>query len=113
MTEFDNRKHGGALYRRGCRCEVCVAAMTEYRRQYNKQTDRPSKLRLPIRPLLDWVVRTESTEMVHPRALWKWLADPDGTMDVYWADRYAIKLGSHPAEIWGMDFYADIPVEVS
>ena len=109
MTEFDNRKHGGSLYRRGCRCEICVQAMVEYRRQY-RVTDKPSKLKLPVRPLLEWVIRTESTAMVHPRALWRWLSNPDALMDVYWADRYAIQLGTHPMNIWGMAFYADIPV---
>lgn len=112
MTEFEGRKHGGSLYRRGCRCEVCVEAMVQYRRQYNKQTDRPSKLRLPIAPLVNWIVSTGSVEMMHPRVWWRWQSNPEMTIDVYWADRYAIQLGSHPAEIWGLDFYSDIDVAV-
>lgn len=28
-------------------------------------------------------------------------------IDVYWADKWSIKLGMHPFEIFGMDFYQD------
>lgn len=32
------------------------------------------------------------------------------TFDVYWADYWACKLGYHPIEIWGNEFYSGIEV---
>jgi hypothetical protein len=28
-------------------------------------------------------------------------------IDIYWADKWAVKLGMHPIEIFGMQFYAN------
>lgn len=39
---------------------------------------------------------------LEPTTLWRW---KNNGMDVWVADRWACKLGYHPIEIWGQDFY--------
>jgi hypothetical protein len=68
-----------------------------YRAAYRK-----TAVRLDANCLVDRLQSDGRTGAVANSLLSKWRKSG---MDVYNADRWAVKLGYHPFEIWGSDFY--------
>lgn len=97
------KKHGTAMYRRGCRCDICVITMREYRYKFKPLTDA-TKLRLPVQPLVERLTAEGRMKELDPHRLYQW-EKMGNQISVYWADKWAVKLGFHPFEIWGWDFY--------
>ena len=94
----DGWNHGRSTYlKHKCRCEICVEDARLYRATYRKSVVRLDANHLVLRLQLDG-----RTGAVANSLLSKWRKSG---MDVYNADRWAVKLGYHPFEIWGSDFY--------
>ena len=94
----DERIHGRSTYLKyQCRCTVCVEDAREYRVNRKKPV-----LMLDGEPLIDRLTRDGRITSIKTSATHKWRTRG---MSVYLADRWAIKLGYHPVEIWGNDFY--------
>lgn len=103
MTRELTKKHGTARYRQGCRCDICVETMRAYRRQFKPLSDA-SKLMLSVEPLLERLYLAGRLSEVDNHCLYRWRKNGN-MMNIYWADRWAIRYGFHPFEIWGWDFY--------
>lgn len=102
------RVHGVSGYRTwGCRCEVCVEAMRADRRKYRKKSDS-CRIRFSPEPLIERLERDERMTAVSSSVIHRWRRDG---LDVYGVDRWCIKLGYHPTEIYGQDFYAGIDLD--
>lgn len=97
------KKHGTAMYRRGCRCDTCVTTMREYRRQFKPLSDA-ADLRLSVEPLVERLAQADRLSELDPHRISQWRRN-GWMVSVYWADKWAIKLGFHPFEVWGWDFY--------
>ena len=72
---------------------------------------------LPIQPLLDLTELLGPTEIaslcgVSPRAVHRWRSGQTTTIAVHDADRIAIRLGTHPAHLWGEQWW-QIPNEMT
>lgn len=94
----DKWNHGRSTYlKHKCRCVICVEDARQYRLTYRKSGVTLSAEHLVRRLQLDG-----RTSAVNSSLLAKWRKSG---MDVYNADRWAVKLGYHPFEIWGSDFY--------
>ena len=65
------------------------------------KTDSVSIL-LDASPLLDILTERNLLKMVQNRTLKKWRTIG---IDIYGADKWCIRLGYHPIELFGMDFY--------
>ena len=90
------------MYRyRKCRCDVCKAAAKIERAKYRKLTDSVD-IRLDPTVLIDRIMWAGRIDEVRQRTMDEWLVQG---IDIYWADWWCIKLGYHPAEIFGMAFY--------
>lgn len=95
-------KHGRSSYLKyHCRCDICVTDAREYRKRYRIENINAG-LRVDATPLLDRLDRDGRTGAIDSGIKSRWRAEG---MDIYSADRYAIRLGYHPIEIWGQDFY--------
>lgn len=93
-------KHGITGYQNyKCRCDICAGAAKAIRARYRPVTDNVD-LRLPGEPLIERLDRDERwyDRNVGARLLRNGLT-------VYAADRWAIRFGYHPYEIWGEAFY--------
>lgn len=94
-------KHGVSAYNKhGCRCDICKEAKHEQRFQYKPKA---SKLKLDYEPLLRKLEAANQLHLIDPHRIYQWR--DAGGINVYWADKWAIKFGWHPAEVWGMAFY--------
>lgn len=94
----DERIHGRSTYLKyKCRCTICVEDAREYRRNI-----RPTVLMLDGEPLIDRLTRDGRITSIKTSATHKWKTRG---LSVYLADRWAVKLGYHPYEIWGNEFY--------
>lgn len=94
----DRWNHGRSTYlKHKCRCAICVEDARVYRATYRKTVIRLDGNQLVRRLQLDG-----RGGAVASNVLAKWRKNG---MDVYHADRWAVKLGYHPFEIWGSDFY--------
>lgn len=94
----DRWNHGRSTYlKHKCRCAICVEDARVYRATYRKTAVRLDANQLVLRLQLDG-----RSGAVANSLLSKWRKSG---MDVYNADRWAVKLGYHPFEIWGSDFY--------
>lgn len=94
--------HGISMYRqRKCRCDICKAAASAERLKY-----RPKKNNTPIRldgaVFVARLIRDERHTAINTNLISKWRSNG---IDLYAADKWCIKLGYHPIEIWGQDFY--------
>ena len=83
-----------------CRCSVCVAANSEYKKRYRPVATY--RLRLDSAPLISRLERDGRLTAVSNRCLNRWTREG---IELYNADRTCIKLGYHPTEIWGNQFY--------
>lgn len=96
------------MYRyQGCRCDICKAAVSEKNRKYRKSRAKPRTLIDPA-PLIALIERENTHKRITHTAVRRMR---QGSIDVFWADYYCVKLGYHPIEIFGSAFYADITEE--
>ena len=101
-------EHGMTMYRyRNCRCNICYTAAQEARRKYRKP--KPPRIRLDYQPLVARLTEQQITQFVGWRTIREW--ESKNGIDLYAADRWCIKLGFHPTQIWGTDFYQGIEPE--
>lgn len=83
-----------------CRCDVCRQANSDY-----KKSRRPVAtyhLRLDSAPLISRLEKDNRLVAVSNKCLNRWVREG---IELYNADRTCIKLGYHPTEIWGNQFY--------
>jgi hypothetical protein len=101
--------HGLNAYRvYKCRCEICITANTESKRKYRPLSDAV-KVRLDAQPLISRLTRDGRLAAVENSKISSWRKDGIG---IYSADKWCIRLGYHPIEIWGQDFYVSIAPDV-
>jgi hypothetical protein len=94
-------------YRRGCRCEKCQVARRAYKAKYKKvrsqgvllSTEQISKF---IGDMRDDVAG--ELLKVDSATVRKWRLHPK-KINRFTADEYAIRLGVHPSQIWGQEWY--------
>lgn len=99
MTE---RKHGRSTYLKyKCRCDICCTEARAYRKRF-REANINAGLRVDATPLLDRLLQDERHGAVPARTKSRWRAEG---IELYNADTWAIRLGYHPIEIWGQDFY--------
>lgn len=99
-------KHGIYGYQKyDCRCQICVDAILESRAKWKDLRPKIDRTYIRLsgeqfvkRLELDGRLTAVNTSMIH-----KWLKYD---IDIYAADRHAVRLGYHPYEIWGDAFYA-------
>ena len=102
MNTKEITEHGMGMYRyRGCRCDVCAAAMRVERRKYRKKNDSVD-IKLDATPLINMMERWGYTRLVGSQTYAKWKTEG---VDLYLADFWCLKFGWHPAEIFGSAFY--------
>lgn len=98
-------KHGRNAYvKYKCRCEICCQETLEYKRGYRARKGKVSR-RLDSAPFIARLERDERLAAVDPTFVSKWRRNG---IDVWAADRWSIRLGYHPLEIWGQDFYVGV-----
>jgi hypothetical protein len=103
-------KHGANGYSsHHCRCPICREGRRLERQKYRPLSDSV-KIRLDPVPLINRLTRDERLEAVENSTISRWRKDGIG---VYSADKWCIRLGYHPVEIWGQDFYLGATEEVS
>lgn len=112
MKTFEHGTYG--MYRtRGCRCEDCKVAAAETRARYrtvvpgtqpkNYSVSYGSiKLVLDATPIIEFIMANREPDRFMMQRIRRW--ERNG-IDVYQADRIAVEMGTHPALIWGWDFY--------
>ena len=94
-------EHGVSMYRRmKCRCEVCKAANAEKKKKYKKLA--PPKVLLDGAPFVAIIERAGMIREFDHRQIDRWLANG---VNVYTADFWCTKLGYHPTEVFGSEFY--------
>lgn len=92
--------HGITGYQKyACRCETCVDAAKQVRARHRPYSDN-SKLRLSGQTFIDRLVKDER---YYDRNMALRIIKEG--LSVYAADRWAVKYGYHPYEIWGDAFY--------
>lgn len=101
-TKKEITEHGLSMYRyRQCRCDICRAAMTAQRRQFRKLSDN-KPIRLDGEVFVDRLIKDNRQAGINTNVISKWRRFG---IDIYNADEWCVKLGYHPTEIWGNDFY--------
>lgn len=104
-TKKNITEHGNSMYRyRGCRCDICRAGAEAERKKYRKSRAVP-RIRLDATPLINRLSPDEIQRFVGHRTVNQWLQNG---IELFAADRWCIKLGYHPSQIWGSDFYTGI-----
>lgn len=104
-------KHGiGGYQKHGCRCDVCRKAKSEHGKRYKRKTkfDESTKsvsIRLDATPLIEKLKSSGQIEFVDGKIISRW--EKKG-IDLYWADKWSLKFGWHPVEIFGKDFYQGV-----
>lgn len=94
-------EHGKSMYRRmGCRCDICRAANTASKKKYTKL--KPPKVYLDGAAFVAIIERAGMTREFDYRQIERWLANG---VSVYTADFWCTKLGYHPTEVFGSEFY--------
>lgn len=99
---FAHGLHAYRVYK--CRCEICAAASNAARTRYRPLSDSV-KVRLDAQPLLDRLTRDGRLNAVDNSKISSWRK---GGIAIYSADKWCIRLGYHPIEIWGQDFYVSL-----
>lgn len=101
--------HGASAYRnRGCRCDVCKEANRLQKLKYRPKSDSVN-VRLDATPLIEKLTREGRLEAVENSRISQWRK---AGIDLYAADRWCIRLGYHPIEVWGQAFYLGATEEV-
>jgi hypothetical protein len=95
-------KHGANAYRnRNCRCDECREGHRLAQLKYRPKSDS-LKIRLDATPLIEKLSRDGRLEAVENSRISQWRKSG---IDLYAADRWCVRLGYHPVEIWGQAFY--------
>lgn len=103
-------EHGISMYRyRNCRCETCAKAAAEQRKQFRKPRTDNKNITLDGTPLLQRLEQDGRIIAIHTAQRDKWRTRG---INIYSADSWCIKLGYHPVEIWGNDFYQQCEEEL-
>lgn len=105
-------KHGAvSTYERGkCRCEPCRAAKAAKVRRLSQRPPRDNR-RFPVSPVIRAAVLRYGSLNNMPNTYMRRALiaarneKTDGCISAVCADRYAVALGKHPAELWP-DWYA-------
>jgi hypothetical protein len=93
-----------AFVKHKCRCEICGEASRSYKRAYSLRKGKTIR-RLDSAPFIERLQKDGRLAAVQSTDLWKWRTSG---IDLWAADRWAIRLGYHPLEIWGQDFYVGV-----
>lgn len=104
-------EHGISMYRyRQCRCDICKQAASAQRKAFRpKPKNHDSKnIRLDGERLVARLMKDERHTAIGSHLISKWT---NQGIDIYNADAWCMKLGYHPIEIWGQDFYQDCTEE--
>jgi hypothetical protein len=89
------------MYRRmGCRCDVCKAANAVKKKKYKKLA--PPKVMLDGAALIEIIERAGRLREFDNKQLDRWKTVG---VNVYTADIMCLRLGYHPTEVFGSDFY--------
>jgi hypothetical protein len=95
-------KHNRNTYlRHKCRCELCVADAADYRRRRRIELGGDTDVRLPGAPLLAFV-RKMTDQRIQHAIVKSWL---ENGVSPYTVDKWCTRFGSHPAEVYGDEFY--------
>ena len=91
----------------GCRCEVCCLSNDEFNRQRREKRravvrTHTFKMRLDGSVLVDRLSQDGRLEGLNPNSIRRWMREG---IELYNADEWCVRLGYHPVEIWGQDFY--------
>lgn len=95
-------KHNRNTYlKHGCRCQECCSDAAAYKRRRRIEKGGDSDVRLPAWPLIAFV-RKMSDERIQHAVVQSWIKNG---VSPYTVDKWCMRFGAHPAEIYGMDFY--------
>jgi hypothetical protein len=95
-------EHGASMYRRrGCRCDVCRVGMSQTRKKY-RPLAMSSDVRLDAKPLIEFLTKAEQLQYLDKHTVARWWQNG---LSVYTADKWCLRFGLHPAEIFGHKFY--------
>lgn len=104
-------KHNRNTYiREKCRCIECVADNARYKRERKLALGGDQSIRLDATPLLMRLAKDGMTHHVSRNIRRRWVKSG---IDIYRADEACIKLGYHPASIFGQSFYEGCTGEIS
>lgn len=112
-------RHGTeTMYGRGCRCEDCSEAA---RRRLRERRQGIRRRGLPARYDARALLRffdPEATDItigealgVGRRLIGEWRQEQDHLLNDYRADDLATRIGAHPCEVWGDDWWRLAPDE--
>jgi hypothetical protein len=94
--------HNYNRYRKhGCRCDTCRASNAQRRNHYRPKSDSV-KIRFDAAPLLQKIEEAGDQLNVGRKQLATWREEG---IDLYAADRWCIRLGYHPTQIFGHAFH--------
>jgi len=101
-TKKEITEHGMSMYRyRQCRCDICCGVMREHRKKYRKRPDGYNEM-IDATPLLNWLQENGQITQIDGSTARKWA---ERGLSVYSIDKVCIRLGVHPAEVYGHKFY--------
>ena len=90
----------------GCRCEVCCRSNEDFnrRRREKRQAQRKPvfRVRLDGAVFVERLIKDNRHGAINTNLISKWTRFG---IDLYKADEWCVRLGYHPVEIWGQDFY--------
>lgn len=99
------RKHNRNTYLKyGCRCGHCVADNARYKRERKIANGGDKPIRLDATILLNRLERDGMLSHIPHKMRYRWLKNG---VSVYRVDEVCVKLGYHPINIYGQDFYQD------
>lgn len=75
--------------------------MREVRKKYRKRPDGYNQM-IDATLLLDWLTENDQLNRIDKSTLRKW---QERGLSVYTIDKVCIRLGVHPAEVYGNKFY--------
>lgn len=95
-------KHNRNTYlKHKCRCDECVADAASYRKKRRLEKGGDSDVRLPAMPLIMFVNKM-SDERIQHATLKSWI---ENGVSPYTVDKWCMRFGTHPAEVYGIAFY--------
>lgn len=90
----------------GCRCDVCCRSNAEFNesRRAKRQAQRKQvfRVRLDGAVFVERLIKDNRHGAINTNLISKWTKNG---IELYNADAWCVRLGYHPIEIWGQDFY--------
>jgi hypothetical protein len=114
MSEKTDHAHGLRGYKvHKCRCEVCIGGFMAYKAKRSLKNHKAAIKHYIIdgTPLVELYKKTYSRLDTPQRSLvkkWSTIG-----ISVYDADKYSIKLGYHPYEIFGETYFEGLDEEIA